>query len=117
MNQSTIRNHNQTKNSTLVNFITPNQILETFDQICSFQSATRTSTLIKLMKEFISDQSASIPQQIQSLQNLKNDLSKFEIIRSEGMDKEIHSNQKLKGQNRFQDRSYPIPFFIDGDME
>ena len=117
MNQSTIHNHNQTKKSTLVNFISPNQILETFDQICSFQSTTRTSTLIKLMKEFISDQSATIPHQIQSLQNLKNDLSKFEIIKSEGMDQKIRPNRKLGTPDRFKDRSYPIPFFIDKDME
>ena len=69
------------------------------------------------MKEFISDQSASIPHQIQSLQILKNDLSKFEIRKSEVIDQKIHSNQKLKGQNQFQDRSYPIPFFIDEDLE
>ena len=69
------------------------------------------------MKEFISDQSASIPQQIQSLQNLKNDLSKFEIRKSEVIDQKIYQSRKLGTPDRFKDRSYPIPFFIDEDME
>ena len=69
------------------------------------------------MKEFISDQSASIPQQIQSLQNLKNDLSKFEVIRSEGMDQKLHSNRKMDTPDRFNDRFDPILFFINEDME
>ena len=115
MNQSTIKNHNQTKNSTLVNFITPNQILETFDQICAFQSTTRTSTLIKLMKEFISHQSASIPHQIQSIENLKNGLSKFEISK---VDRAVN-RRPLKTFSEFNSQKYnrsePITFFITED--
>jgi len=69
------------------------------------------------MRDYINEQSPVIRQQIESTQNLKNDLLKFEIKKSEVMDQKVHSNQKLKGQNRFQDRYYPIPFFIDEDME
>ena len=116
MNQLQISAH-QTKTSTLVNFITPNQILETFDSICGFQSITRTSMLIRLMKEFISEQSTSIPHQIQSLENLKNGLSKFERNKSEGDDRRNNSHRNLSSQNRFDDRSSPLSFFIDEDME
>ena len=92
-------------------------LIETFDSICSFNNQTRTAALIKLMREHISEQSLIIRHQIESTQNLKNDLSKFEIIKSEGMDQKIHPNRKLGTPDRFNNSSYPIPFFIDENME
>jgi len=69
------------------------------------------------MKEFISEQSTSIPHQIQSLENLKNGLSKFERNKSEGDDRRNNSTRNLSSKNRFDDRSSPLSFFIDEDME
>ena len=102
------------KESTLVNFISPNQILETFDDICSFQSTTRTSTLIKLMKEFIVEQSTSIPHQIQSIQNLKNGLSNFVVNNERHQSIRPTENKKFKGYKLRENLAEPILFFSDG---
>jgi hypothetical protein len=108
---------NQDKTHTLVNFISPIQTLETFDQICDFRSATRTSILLMLMKDFIMEQSTSIPHQIQSLQNLKNDLSNFELFKTDGSGHKTPNNRNLTRENRFNNRSTAMAFFIDEDAE
>ena len=105
------------KESTLVNFISPNQILETFDDICSFQSTTRTSTLIKLMKEFIVEQSTSIPHQIQSIQNLKNGLSNFEVQKESDKSIRQYQTREFTGYKLRNNINEPISFFSDALSE
>ena len=102
------------KGSTLVNFLSPNEVLETFDEICSYQSTTRTSTLIKLMKDFIAEQSTSIPQQIQSIQNLKNGLSNFVVNNERHQSIRPTENKKFKGYKLRENLAEPILFFSDG---
>ena len=108
---------NQDKTHTLVNFISPTQTLQTFDQICDFRSATRTSILLMLMKDFITEQSTSIPHQIQALQNLKNDLSNFELFKTDRSGHETPNNRNLTRENRFNNRSTAMAFFTNEDAE
>ena len=105
------------KESTLVNFISPNQILEIFDDICSFQSTTRTSTLIKLMKEFIAEQSTSIPHQIQSIQNLKNGLSNFGVQKESGKSIRQSQTPEFNGYKLRNNIYEPISFLSDALSE
>ncbi|NBR12925.1 MAG: hypothetical protein EBU00_12255, partial [Alphaproteobacteria bacterium] len=65
----------------LINFIASKDLIETFDSICSFNNQTRTSALIKLMRDYINEQSPIIRHQIESTQNLKNDLSNFNQLK------------------------------------
>ena len=80
------------KESTLVNFISPNQILETFDDICSFQSTT-------------------IPHQIQSIQNLKNGLSNFGVQKESGKSIRQYQTPEFTGYKLRNNINEPISFF------
>jgi len=102
-----------TKSNNLINFIVTKDLIETFDSICSFNHQTRTSALIKLMKDYINEQSPLIRHQIESTQNLKNDLSNF---RQKKLQSETHKRPKSTNFEGYKLRSNlndPISFFSD----
>jgi hypothetical protein len=103
--------------SSLINFIAPRSTIETFDDVCSYHAQSRTSVLLKLMRDYIQEQSPIIQTEIQSLQNLQNNLSNFK--RNNGLTESKRRplkplsdwhNGKLK-------RSEPIGFFSDQSNE
>lgn len=97
----------------LINFIASKDLIETFDSICSFNNQTRTSALIKLMRDYINEQSPIIRHQIESTQNLKNDLSNFNHLK---LQTETHNYSKPNKFNGYKLRTSlndPISFFSD----
>lgn len=105
------------KSHNLMNFIVSKDLIETFDSICSFNNQTRTSALIKLMRDYISDQSPIIRHQIESTQNLKNDLSNFkqQNLQTETYNKPKYT--KFVGYKLRTNLNDPISFFSDGFSE
>jgi hypothetical protein len=102
-----------TKSNNLINFIVQKDLIETFDSICSFNNQTRTSALIKLMRDYINEQSPIIRHQIESTQNLKNDLSNFNHLK---LQTEKHNQSKPTKFNGYKLRTNlndPISFFSD----
>jgi len=97
----------------LINFIVSKDLTETFDSICSFNNQTRTSALIKLMRDHINEQSPLIRHQIESTQNLKNDLSNFRLQK---LQSETHQRPKSSNFDGYKLRTNlndPISFFSD----
>ena len=101
------------KSHNLINFIVSNDLMETFDSICSFNNQTRTSALIKLMRDYISEQSPIIRHQIESTQNLKNDLSNFKQLKLQTETNNKPKQTKFNGYKLRQNLNDPISFFSD----
>ena len=38
---------------TLINFNCPNDLMDSFDEVCDFKSMNRTQTLIELMRDYV----------------------------------------------------------------
>jgi len=70
-----------------------------------------------LMKEFISEQSTSIPHQIQSIQNLKNGLSNFGIQNESNKSIRQPRIQELNKYKLRNNINEPISFFSDAFSE
>ena len=105
------------KSNNLINFIASKDLIETFDSICSFNNQTRTSALIKLMRDYINEQSPIIRHQIESTRNLKNDLSNFNQLK---LQTETQSQSKPTKSNGYKLRTNindPISFFSDRFIE
>jgi len=105
------------KSHNLINFIVSKDLMETFDSICSFNNQTRTSALINLMRDYINEQSPIIRHQIESTQNLKNDLSN---LKQQKLQTETHNKPKQMKFNGYKLRTNlndPISFFSDGFSE
>ena len=45
---------------TLINFNCPNDLMDSFDEVCDFKSMNRTQTLIKLMRNYVVNKSDEI---------------------------------------------------------
>ena len=105
------------KSNNLINFIASKDLIETFDSICSYNNQTRTSALIKLMRDYINEQSPIIRHQIESTNNLKNDLLKFNQMK---LRTETHNHLKPTKFNGYKLRGNlndPISFFSDRFIE
>jgi len=101
------------KSNNLINFIVTKDLTEIFDSICSFNHQTRTSALIKLMKDYINEQSPLIRHQIESTQNLKNDLSNFRQLKIETETRQRPKSRNFDGYKLRINLNDPISFFSD----
>ena len=45
---------------TLINFNCPNDLMDSFDEVCDFKSMNRTQTLIELMRDYVVNKSDEI---------------------------------------------------------
>ena len=106
-----------TKSNNLINFIVQKDLIETFDSICSFNNQTRTSALIKLMRDYIHEQSPLIRHQIESTNNLKKDLSKFESQNSNRTTNQRPKTTNFDGYKLRTNLNDPISFFSDIYLE
>ena len=106
-----------TKSNNLINFIVSKDLIEMFDSICSFNNQTRTSALIKLMRDYINEQSPIIRHQIESTQNLKNDLSNFKQQKLQTETYNRPRQMKFNGYKLRSNLNDPISFFSDGFSE
>jgi hypothetical protein len=97
----------------LINFIASKDLIETFDSICSFNNQTRTSALIKLMRDYINEQSPIIRHQIESTRNLKNDFSNFNQMKLQTEIPNHSKPTKFNGYKLRTNRNDPISFFSD----
>ena len=105
------------KSHNLINFIVSKDLMETFDSICSFNNQTRTSILIKLMRDYIREQSPIIRHQIESTQNLKNNLSNFKQLKLQTETYNRPKHTKFNGYKLRTNLNDPISFFSDGFIE
>ena len=105
------------KSNNLINFIASKDLIETFDSICSFNNQTRTSALIKLMRDYINEQSPIIRHQIESTRNLKNDLSNFNQLKLQTKTQNHPKPTKFNGYKLRTDLNDPISFFSDRFIE
>lgn len=105
------------KSHNLINFIVSKDLMETFDSICSFNNQTRTSTLIKLMRDYINEQSPIIRHQIESTQYLKNDLSNFKQQKLQTETYRRPNHTKFNGYKLRTNLNDPISFFSDRFIE
>lgn len=61
----------------LINFRSPEELQSIFDMVCRYKSQSRTQVLISLMRGYISQNHQPIISDIQSLQDIKRNLSEF----------------------------------------
>ena len=52
---------------TLINFNCPNDLMDSFDEVCDFKSMNRTQTLIELMRDYVVNKSDEIQRWICTL--------------------------------------------------
>ena len=45
---------------TLINFNCPNDLMDSFDEVCDFKNMNRTQTLIELMRDYVVNKSEEI---------------------------------------------------------
>jgi hypothetical protein len=100
--------------SSLINFIAPRSTIETFDDVCSYHAQSRTSVLLKLMRDYIQEQSPIIQTEIQSIRNLKNGLSNFVVQKNRHQSIRPIENKKFHGYKLRENLDEPILFFSDG---
>ncbi len=96
----------------LINFRTPANLLKAFDFVCDYKSQTRTQVLIEMMREFVEVHHQPILRQIENLNSLNDDLSKF-INSNDSSIYHINQNETETNRDIWEDEEADFihPFF------
>lgn len=102
------------KQTSLINFNSPNNIKEKFDIICHVSGRTRTSVLVEMMEGYILTQSKVLDARANELIRANQAIEKFAILSgsgatSEGWDGEAETACKSGLESHFEPG-----FFVDG---
>lgn len=96
----------------LINFRAPLHVIRPFDELCRYNSSTRTSVLVTLMSDHIATQSQKIHEKQARLESLREHLSRTGSFRDEWDHTRRSKTPVDEWENEFSDMSEPDRFFI-----
>jgi hypothetical protein len=92
----------------LVNFRAPRTLIETLDQLSRFHHRTRTSILLDLISNWISEKTYEVPFKVQQLKDLKSALNSHE--QPTHVDRRSVGTSKLEKASRDGSELIPVRF-------